>query len=106
MHTSGFAKFWSLVVCGLFFSDGSVQPAFNIQMLGLGQLGSSCPVNWKQSSFVGLGLLISNNDYQVHIDDYMFNKNVPLMIIAQTPTPVSIHINLFNSNKLIFVSQE
>ena len=38
-------------------------------MLGLGQLGSSCPVNWKQSSFVDLGLLISNNDYQAHIDD-------------------------------------
>ena len=43
-------------------------------MLDLGQLGFSCPVNWKQSSFVGLGLLISNNDYQVHIDDYKFNK--------------------------------
>ena len=45
-------------------------------MLDLGQLGFSCPVNWKQSSFVGPGLLISNNDYQVHIDDYMFNKDV------------------------------
>ena len=26
-------------------------------------------VNWKQSSFVGPGLLISNNDCQVHTDD-------------------------------------
>ena len=56
-------------------------------MLDLGQLGFSCPVNWKQSSFVGLGLLISNNDYQVHIDDYMFNKDALLMIIAQTANP-------------------
>ena len=60
-------------------------------MLVLGQLGSSCPVNWKQSSFVDLGLLISNNDYQVHIDDYMFNKDVLLMIIGTlsnwTPPP-------------------
>ena len=65
----------------------SVQLAFNTQMLDLGQLGFSCPVNWKQFSFVGLGLLISNNDYQVHIDDYMFNKDVLLMIIAQTANP-------------------
>ena len=73
----------------MFFSVCSVQLAFNTQMLGLdlGQLGFSCPVNWKQSSFVGLGLLISNNDYQVHIDDYMFNKDVLLMIIAQTANP-------------------
>ena len=56
-------------------------------MLGPGQLGSSCPVNWKQSSFVGLGLLISNNDYQVHIDDYMFSKDVLLMRIAQIANP-------------------
>ena len=49
--------------------------------------GFSCPVNWKQSSFVGLGLLISNNHYQVHIDDYMFNKDILLMIIAQTTNP-------------------
>ena len=57
-------------------------------MLDLGQLGFSYPVNWKQSSFVGLGLqLISNNDYQVHIDDYIFNKDVLLMIIAQTANP-------------------
>ena len=71
----------------MFFSVGSVQLAFNTQMLDLGQLGFNCPVNWKQSSFVGLGLLISNNDYQVHIDDYMFNKDVLLMIIAQTANP-------------------
>ena len=87
MYTSGFAKFQSLVVCGPFFSVGSVQLAFNIQMLRLGQLRSNCPVNWKQSSFVGLGLLISNNDYQVHIDDYMFDKDVLLMIIALTANP-------------------
>ena len=71
----------------MFFSVGSVQLAFNTQMLDLGQLGFSCPANWKQSSFVGLGLLISNNDYQVHIDDHMFNKDVLLMIIAQTANP-------------------
>ena len=73
----------------MFFSVCSVQLAFNTQMLGLdlGQLWFSCPVNWKQSSFVGLGLLISNDDYQVHIDDYMFNKDVLLMIIAQTANP-------------------
>ena len=56
-------------------------------MLDPGQLGFSCPVNWKQSGVVGLDLLISNNDYQVHIDDYMFNKAVLLMIIAQTANP-------------------
>ena len=71
----------------MFFSACSVQLAFNTQMLDPGQLGFSCPVNWKQSSFVGQGLLISNNDYQVHIDDYMFNKDVMLMIIAQTANP-------------------
>ena len=74
MHTSGFANFLSLVVCRLFFSVGSVQLAFDIQMLDLGQLGFSCPVYWKQSSFVDLGLLISNNDYQIHIDDYISIK--------------------------------
>ena len=65
-------------------------------MLGPGQLGSSCPVNWQQSSFVGLhvGLLISINDYQVHIDDYMFNKDVLLMIIAQTTS--SSHVTNLN----------
>ena len=56
-------------------------------MLGKGQPASSCPVNWKQSSFVGLGLLLSNNDYQVHIDDYIFNKDALLMILAQTANP-------------------
>ena len=71
----------------MFFSVGSVQLAFNTQMLDLGQLGFSCSVTWKQSSFVGLGLLISNNDFQVHIDDYMFNEDVLLMIIAQTANP-------------------
>ena len=64
----------------MFFSVGSVQLAFNTQMLDLGQLGFSCPVDWKQSSFVGQGL-------QVHIDDYMFNKDVLLMITAQTANP-------------------
>ena len=68
----------------MFFSVGSVQLAFHTKMLDPGQLGFSFPVSWKQSSFVGLGLLISNNDYQVHIDDYMLNKDVLLMIIAQT----------------------
>ena len=71
----------------MFFSVGSVQLAFNTQMLDPGQQGFSCPVNWKQSNFVGLGLLISNNDYQVHIDDYMSNKDLLLMIIAQTAYP-------------------
>ena len=72
-------------------------------MLDLDQLGFGCPVNWKQSSFMGLGLMISNNDHQVHIHDYMFNKDVLLMIIAQTanprwPEPIHNHIiNLFNS---------
>ena len=70
-----------------FNTVSSVQLAFNTQMLDPGQLGFSCPGTWKQSSFVGLGLLISNNDYQVHIDDYMFNKDVLLMIIAQTSNP-------------------
>ena len=50
-------------------TSGSVQLAFNTQMLDSGQLGFSCPVNWKQSGFVGLGLLIR------------------LMIIAQTANP-------------------
>ena len=49
-------------VCVLFFSLGSVQLYFIVHILGLGQLESSCPVNCKQSSFVGL--LISNNGYQ------------------------------------------
>ena len=71
----------------MFFFVGSVQLAFNTQMLDPGQLGFSCPVNWKQSSFVGLRLLISNNDYQVDIDHYMFNKDVLLMTIGQTANP-------------------
>ena len=62
MHTSGFSKLRRHFVCVLFFSLGSVQLHFIIHILGLGRLGSSCPVNWKQSSFIGL--LISNNGYQ------------------------------------------
>ena len=62
MYTSGFSKLRRYFVCVLFFSLGSVQLHFIIHVLGLGQLGSSCPVNWKQSSFVGL--LTSNNGYQ------------------------------------------
>ena len=62
MYTSGFSKLRRYFVCVLFFSLGSVQLYFIIHILGLGQLGSSSPVNWKQSSF--LGLLISNNGYQ------------------------------------------
>ena len=62
MHTSGFSKLRIHFVCVLFFSLVSVQLHFIIHILGLGQLGSSCPVNWKQSSFVGL--LITNNGYQ------------------------------------------
>ena len=62
MYTSGFSKLRKHFVCVLSFSLGSVQLHFIIHILGLGQLGSSCPVNWKQFSF--LGLLISNNDYQ------------------------------------------
>ena len=62
MHTSGFSKLRRHFVCVLFFSLVSVQLHFIIHILGLGQLGSSCPVNWKQSSFVGL--LITNNGYQ------------------------------------------
>ena len=78
MHTSGFAKFWC----------SSLLVVYNLHlMLDVGQLGFSCPVNWKQSSFVGPGLLISNNDYQVHIDDKMFKKDVLLMMIAQTSNP-------------------
>ena len=62
MHTSEFSKLRRYFVCVLFFSLGSVQLHFIIHILGLGQLGSNCPVNWKQSSFVGL--LTSNNGYQ------------------------------------------
>ena len=62
MHTSGFSKLRRHFVCVLFFSLGSVQFHFIIHILDFGQLGSSCPVNCKQSSFVGL--LISNNRYQ------------------------------------------
>ena len=61
MHTSGFSKLRRHFVCVLFFSLGSVQLHFIIHILGSGRLGSSCPVNWKQSSFVGL--------LSVHIDD-------------------------------------
>ena len=62
MHTSGFSKLKRHSVCVLLFSLGSVQLHFIIHISGLDWLGSSCPVNWKQSSF--LGLLISNNGYQ------------------------------------------
>ena len=62
MHTSGFSKLRRHFVCVLFFSRGGVQLHFIIHISGLGRLGSSCSVNWKQSSFVGL--LILNNGYQ------------------------------------------
>ena len=44
IHTTGFAKFRTLVVCVLSFSVGNVQLPCNIHISGLGQLGSSCPV--------------------------------------------------------------
>ena len=40
------------IFCVLFFSLGSVQLDFIIRILGISRLGSSCPVDWKQSSFV------------------------------------------------------
>ena len=62
MHTNGFLKLGRHFVCVLFFSLGSVQLHFIIHILGSDRPGSSCHVNWKQSSFAGL--LISNNGYQ------------------------------------------
>ena len=63
MHTSGHtSKLRKHFVCLLFFSLGSAQFHFIIHILGSDWLGSSCPVNCKQSSFIGL--LISNNGYQ------------------------------------------
>ena len=74
MHTSGFSKLKRHF--GLCFALGSVQLHFIIHILGLDWLGSSSPVNWKQSSFVGL--LISNNGYQSILMITVINfKNLP-----------------------------
>ena len=61
MHTSGFSKLRRHFVC-VFSSLLVVYSLLIIHILGLDRPGSSCPVNCKQSSFVGL--LISNNSYQ------------------------------------------